>query len=72
MKKVVQGLGLEIYDMTKSLQNDAHLDGGDVIFTGSEFFVGHSTRSNPLGADFMREAFSNYPVHMVPVPPNGL
>ena len=72
MKKVVQRLGLEIFDMTESSQYDAYMDGGDVIFTGTEFFVGHSTRTNPLGADFMREAFSNYPVHMVPVPPNGL
>lgn len=43
MKKVLEKLGLEIFDMTKSTPETARLDGGDVIFTGSEFFVGHSS-----------------------------
>ena len=37
-------LGVEVVDMTEP----GHLDGGDVLFTGREFFVGLSSRTNEV------------------------
>lgn len=44
MKRVMEGLGLTVVDMV----NPATMDGGDVLFTGKEFFVGISTRTNKV------------------------
>lgn len=41
------------------------LDGGDVLFTGTEIFVGLSKRTNRQGAKILQEFFSEYPVHTI-------
>ena len=47
MKEALQKLpGLEVLEMT----GPAHMDGGDVLFTGREFFVGLSERTNKVYA----------------------
>lgn len=58
------GLGQEIVEMT---EKGATLDGGDVLFTGKEFFVGLSSRTNQKGANSLANAFPNYPVSGVKV-----
>ena len=45
----------------------AHLDGGDVLFTGSEFFVGLSSRTNAAGAAALQACFPAIPVTSVPL-----
>ena len=35
----------------------AHLDGGDVLFTGRHVFVGLSSRTNMLGCEVLRKSF---------------
>ena len=49
---------------------DTTLDGGDVLFTGEEVFVGASRRSSEKGISFLRAALSEagIPVHAVRVP----
>lgn len=39
----------------------ATLDGGDVLFTGKEFFVGLSSRTNQAGACALASAFPEFP-----------
>ncbi|XP_022109794.1 N(G),N(G)-dimethylarginine dimethylaminohydrolase 1-like isoform X2 [Acanthaster planci] len=46
---------------------NATLDGGDVLFTGEEFFVGISKRTNSQGANALAKAFPNYPVSSIKV-----
>ena len=46
MKAVLEQLGLHIMEMTDP---KAYLDGGDVLFTGREFLVGLSERTNKVG-----------------------
>ena len=41
----MQRLGLKTVEMV----GGATMDGGDVLFTGREFFVGLSTRTNQVG-----------------------
>ena len=45
----------------------ARIDGGDVLFTGEEFFVGISSRTNAEGIQALREAFPECPVHGITV-----
>ncbi|MGH0185834.1 UNVERIFIED_CONTAM: hypothetical protein FKN15_022233 [Acipenser sinensis] len=45
----------------------ATLDGGDVLFTGREFFVGLSKRTNQRGAEILADTFKDYAVSTVPV-----
>lgn len=45
MKRVMEQLGLKVVEMVEP----GRLDGGDVLFTGREFFVGQSTRTNEVG-----------------------
>lgn len=45
----------------------ATLDGGDVLFTGREFFVGLSSRTNEAGIDDLSKAFPNFPVTAIDV-----
>ena len=40
----------------------ARMDGGDVLFTGQEFFVGLSSRTNREGIEFLAKTFPKYPV----------
>ncbi|XP_025112236.1 N(G),N(G)-dimethylarginine dimethylaminohydrolase 1-like isoform X1 [Pomacea canaliculata] len=45
----------------------ATLDGGDVLFTGKEIFVGVGKRTNALGAKAVAEAFQDHTVSMVEI-----
>jgi dimethylargininase len=45
----------------------ATLDGGDVLFTGREFFVGLSSRTNSLGVEAVGRAFPGVRVTAVPL-----
>ena len=40
----------------------AYMDGGDVLFTGREFFVGISSRTNKEGVEFLAKTFPQYQV----------
>lgn len=45
----------------------AIIDASDVIFTGREFFVGISKRTNIVGAKAVAAAFPEYPVSLIKV-----
>ncbi|XP_029987847.1 N(G),N(G)-dimethylarginine dimethylaminohydrolase 1 isoform X1 [Sphaeramia orbicularis] len=64
MKAALKNLNLNIVEMT---DENATLDGGDVLFTGREFFVGLSKRTNQRGAEILADAFKDYAVSTVPV-----
>ncbi|CAB1437510.1 unnamed protein product [Pleuronectes platessa] len=64
MKAALKALNLNIVEMT---DETATLDGGDVLFTGQEFFVGLSKRTNQRGAEILADAFKDYAVSTVPV-----
>ncbi|KAM9386357.1 N(G),N(G)-dimethylarginine dimethylaminohydrolase 1 isoform 1-T2 [Pholidichthys leucotaenia] len=64
MKGALKDLNLNIVEMT---DENATLDGGDVLFTGREFFVGLSKRTNQRGAEILADAFKDYAVSTVPV-----
>ncbi|XP_008936009.1 PREDICTED: N(G),N(G)-dimethylarginine dimethylaminohydrolase 1 [Merops nubicus] len=64
MKRVLGSLNLNIVEM---LDETATLDGGDVLFTGREFFVGLSRRTNQRGAEILADTFKDYAVSTVPV-----
>ncbi|XP_041790525.1 N(G),N(G)-dimethylarginine dimethylaminohydrolase 1 [Chelmon rostratus] len=64
MKKTLKDLNLKIVEMT---DETATLDGGDVLFTGREFFVGLSKRTNQRGAEILADVFKDYAVSTVPV-----
>ena len=44
MRRVLEKLGLRVIEMVEP----GRLDGGDVLFTGKEFFVGQSKRTNEV------------------------
>ncbi|ESN91638.1 hypothetical protein HELRODRAFT_96321 [Helobdella robusta] len=50
----------------------ALVEGGDVLFTGREIFVGLSTRTNMLGAQAVGRAFPEYPTNIVKVYPPAI
>ncbi|XP_019954079.2 N(G),N(G)-dimethylarginine dimethylaminohydrolase 1 isoform X1 [Paralichthys olivaceus] len=64
MSGALKDLNLNIVEMT---DENATLDGGDVLFTGREFFVGLSKRTNQRGAEILADAFKDYAVSTVPV-----
>lgn len=64
MKEALKNLNLNLVEMT---DENAMLDGGDVLFTGQEFFVGLSKRTNQRGAEILADAFKDYAVSTVPV-----
>ena len=43
------------------------MDGGDVLFTGKEFFVGLSKRTNQESLAVLQASFPSYPVHGIDV-----
>ncbi|XP_059839695.1 N(G),N(G)-dimethylarginine dimethylaminohydrolase 1 isoform X3 [Hypanus sabinus] len=63
-KKVLTQLGLNIVEM---VDETATLDGGDILFTGKEFFVGLSNRTNQRGAEILADVFKDYAVSKVSV-----
>ncbi|XP_028919481.1 N(G),N(G)-dimethylarginine dimethylaminohydrolase 1 [Ornithorhynchus anatinus] len=64
MKSALENLQLNVVQMT---DENATLDGGDVLFTGREFFVGLSKRTNQRGAEILADTFKDYAVSTVPV-----
>ncbi|XP_051947152.1 N(G),N(G)-dimethylarginine dimethylaminohydrolase 1-like [Xyrauchen texanus] len=64
MKKALIELDLNIVEMA---DESATLDGGDVLFTGREFFVGLSKRTNQRGAEILADTFKDYAVSTIPV-----
>lgn len=63
LKQALEDLGIE----TSTMEGPAELDGGDVLFTGREFFVGLSKRTNNDGIDSLRKVFPSYPVHAIKI-----
>ncbi|XP_077132433.1 N(G),N(G)-dimethylarginine dimethylaminohydrolase 1 isoform X2 [Ranitomeya variabilis] len=64
VKKALLDLQMNVVEMT---DESATLDGGDVLFTGREFFVGLSKRTNQRGAEILADTFKDYAVSTVPV-----
>ncbi|XP_055779212.1 N(G),N(G)-dimethylarginine dimethylaminohydrolase 1-like isoform X1 [Salvelinus fontinalis] len=64
MRRALKELDLNIVEMS---DENATLDGGDVLFTGREFFVGLSKRTNQKGAEILADVFKDYAVSTVPV-----
>ena len=62
--ETLAALGLESLRMPEG----ATLDGGDVLFTGRELFVGRSSRTNEAGIDFLATAFPAIPIHRLDLP----
>lgn len=60
-KEHASELGLQMYGVSN--KEEAFIDGGDVCFTGREFFVGLSKRTNIKGVEEMKKAFEGVPVH---------
>ena len=58
VKATLEKMGLSTIQMVEP----ACLDGGDVMFTGKEFFVGMTSRTNKEGLETLQKVFSNYPV----------
>lgn len=65
MKETLKKLNLNVVEMK---DESAILDGGDVLFTGQEFFVGLSKRTNQKGAEILADVFKDYAVSTVAVP----
>eukprot|EP00914_Ancora_sagittata_P023331 GHVO01046202.1.p1 GENE.GHVO01046202.1~~GHVO01046202.1.p1 ORF type:complete len:319 (-),score=51.45 GHVO01046202.1:875-1747(-) len=57
-------LGLKIVEVESET---AFVEGGDVLWTGREIFVGLSQRTNMLGAQAVAKAFPEYPTNIVKV-----
>lgn len=53
--------------VSRMLGGREKLDGGDVLFTGREFFVGLSNRTNKYGVEALARAFPGYRVSAVPL-----
>jgi len=67
MKKVLKMIpGLEIFEMSM-LNEEALLDGGDVLYTGKEMFIGQSARTNKAAVEVMQSCFKELKVHGIPV-----
>ncbi|KJE91936.1 dimethylarginine dimethylaminohydrolase 1, variant 1 [Capsaspora owczarzaki ATCC 30864] len=68
VRDVLSGLGLTIVDMS-AVNPDALTDGGDVLFTGRELFVGLSKRTNAAGLEVLKSTFEvlGVPVYGVSV-----
>ena len=64
IKSILRKEGLNIVEVLDSI---ATIDASDVLFTGREFFVGLSKRTNILGAKAVAEAFPEYPVSLIKV-----
>ncbi|XP_059153547.1 N(G),N(G)-dimethylarginine dimethylaminohydrolase 1-like isoform X2 [Physella acuta] len=63
IRKVLKGdLRMNVVEIQNA---KATLDGGDVLFTGKEIFVGVGKRTNDFGAQAVAEAFPEYAVSKV-------
>lgn len=50
-----------------NMDHPATMDGGDVLFTGKEFFVGLTSRTNKYGIEALSRAFPGYRVTAIPM-----
>jgi N-dimethylarginine dimethylaminohydrolase len=57
---------VQVVDMAL-LDLEARMDGGDVLYTGREFLVGLSHRTNARGAAALQNAFSNVRVRTIDI-----
>ena len=64
MKSTLEQLGLVV---AENMKPPAALDGGDVLFTGKEFLVGLSKRTNQAGIEALAKTFPSYPVTEISV-----
>jgi dimethylargininase len=62
-------IGLKIVEIDTE---KALVEGGDVLFTGREIFVGISDRTNIMGAQAVGKAFPEYPTTIVKVHPPAI
>lgn len=58
-------VGLKIKEVTS---DKAEVEGGDVLWTGREIFVGVGTRTNMAGATSVAAAFPEYPTTLIEIP----
>ena len=63
-------LDLEIGEVQN--REEAFIEGGDVLYTGREFLVGLTTRTNQKGCDELTRFFKDIPLNCVCVPANNL
>ncbi|CAB4029712.1 Hypothetical predicted protein [Paramuricea clavata] len=63
IKSALTEMGFDIICM----KEPAFLDAGDVLFTGREFFVGLSSRTNKEGIDALAKAFPDFSVSSIKV-----
>ncbi|XP_059693733.1 N(G),N(G)-dimethylarginine dimethylaminohydrolase 2-like [Haemorhous mexicanus] len=68
LREVLEQLQLRVLSVS---DEGAALDGGDVLFTGREFFVGISRWTNLRGAEAVADAFRDFTVSTVPVGGGG-
>ena len=61
IRDILEKFQMEIIQMIEP----AMMDGGDVLFTGHEFFAGLTKRTNQEGIQFLRDTFQNYSVHEI-------
>ena len=61
MEAMIKQLGLQVVKMTEP----GLMDGGDVLFTGREFFVGLSTRTNQVGTGMGLYSLLARPSHVL-------
>jgi dimethylargininase len=61
---VLKKEGMNIVEIN---DNQAIIDASDVLFTGREFFVGLSKRTNISGAKMVASTFPEYPVSIIKV-----
>lgn len=64
IRTILRREGLSIVGVNDPL---ATIEGGDVLFTGREFFVGLSKTTNLAGAKAVAAAFPEYPVTLLSV-----
>jgi dimethylargininase len=71
-KEALAGAGWEVV-MSKEVTSDEHatVDGGDVLFTGYEFFVGLSDRTTAAGVAALQSVFEGFPVTPIKLPPGA-
>ncbi|MBN3286842.1 DDAH1 dimethylaminohydrolase, partial [Polyodon spathula] len=65
VRKVLEELKLHVVEGADD--ENATLDGSDVLFTGREFFVGISSWTNHKGAELVADTFRDFAVSTVPV-----
>lgn len=63
VKSKLEQVSKEINIFVSSVKdtNDSFIEGGDCMFTGKEFIIGTSTRTNQQGIEELKNFFSEYP-----------